>query len=256
MARTIGATHSHLLAIGASATPSALAQPAEDDPFSLLRQRSDVPVLVDNSVNLSAVGEKWRGFATEVSDFAFVSVGAGVGVGIVVADELVRGAHRAAGNIGSLPAVLKSSNNSDAFVPIGAMDAASVLEEAALLRWKDGAPESIADLFARLDAEPSARRVVLALAGRVAFVVASICAMLDPELVVLGGGIGSLPQLLDPVRAAVADLLTHPVPIESSLLHDEAALYGALASGLRDARDQLFRRGTRLIETRTSSLMA
>jgi predicted NBD/HSP70 family sugar kinase len=256
MARTIGATHSHLLAIGASATPSALAQPAEDDPFSLLRQRSDVPVLVDNSVNLSAVGEKWRGFATEVSDFAFVSVGAGVGVGIVVADELVRGAHRAAGNIGSLPAVLKSPNNSGAFVPIGAMDAASVLEEAALLRWKDGAPKSIADLFARLDSEPSARRVVLALAGRVAFVVASICAMLDPELVVLGGGIGSLPQLLDPVRAAVADLLTHPVPIESSLLHDEAALYGALASGLRDARDQLFRRGTRLIETRTSSLMA
>ena len=122
--------------------------------------------------------------------------------------------------------------------------------------WSIPAPESIADLFARLDSEPSARQVVVALAGRVAFVVASICAMLDPELVVLGGGIGSLPQLLDPVRAAAADLLTHPVPIESSLLHDEAALYGALASGLRDARDQLFRRGTRLIETRTSSLMA
>ena len=213
-------------------------------------------VLVDNSVNLSAVGEKWRGFATEVSDFAFVSVGAGVGVGIVVADELVRGAHRAAGNIASLPVVLKPSTSAGTFGPIGAMDAASLLEEATRLHWEHGPPACIADLFARLDSEPSARRLVDAQARRMAFVVASICAMLDPELVVLGGGIGSLPELLEPVRAAASALIAHPVPIESSLLHDEAALYGALASGLRDARDQLFRRGTRLIETRTSSITA
>jgi predicted NBD/HSP70 family sugar kinase len=226
--QTTAATHSQLLGVGASWTP-----PRPADPFELLRTRIGVPVFVDSSINLSAIGEKWRGLAARVSDFAFISVGAGVGAGIVVADELVRGAHHMAGLIADLPAAASSS---------GVRDADSMLERARELRWRAGLPESISELFARLDAEPSARRIMKEQAAAIAFAVATICSLLDPELVVLGGGIGSRSELLAPVRTATDALATRQVRVESSLLREQAALYGALAVALRDAHEQLFRR--------------
>jgi predicted NBD/HSP70 family sugar kinase len=242
--RATGATHSQLLAIGASrmrTSQSPQSDEASEDPFEQLRERSDVPVLIDHSINLSAIGEKWRGLASGVSDFAFVSVGASVGVGIVMSDELVRGAHLTAGNVASLPESRSSPKRRPG--SSGAMDAASLLEEARGLRWAGDPPDSIADIFARLDTEPSARKLLKAEAERIAFAVATICAVVDPELIVLGGGIGSFPELLEPVREATRALMGHPARIESSLLRDQAALYGALAAALSDAHDQLFRRG-------------
>src|SRR5918911_1549003 len=67
------------------------------DPLGVISRRYDVPVLLDNNINLAAVGEKWSGLAQRVSTFAYVSIGAGVGMGVVIDDEVVRGAHGAAG---------------------------------------------------------------------------------------------------------------------------------------------------------------
>ena len=73
------------------------------DPLEVIRDRFDLPVLVENNVNLAAVGEKWFGLARGVSMMVFIAVGAGIGMGIIIEDELVRGAHAAAGEIGYLP---------------------------------------------------------------------------------------------------------------------------------------------------------
>src|SRR3977135_2928802 len=73
------------------------------DALSAIGDRFGVPVLVDNNVNVAAVGERWAGVARGVSTFAFVSIGAGVGMGMVIDDELVRGAHGAAGEISYMP---------------------------------------------------------------------------------------------------------------------------------------------------------
>ena len=75
----------------------------EFDALASLENRFGVPVLVDNDVNMAAVGEKWRGLAGGVSTFVVISIGAGVGMGIVIQDELFRGFHGAAGEIGYLP---------------------------------------------------------------------------------------------------------------------------------------------------------
>ena len=73
------------------------------DPLEVIRDRFDLPVLVENNVNLAAVGEKWFGLARGVSTMVFIAIGAGIGMGIIIDDELVRGAHGAAGEIGYLP---------------------------------------------------------------------------------------------------------------------------------------------------------
>ncbi|MDQ6841935.1 MAG: hypothetical protein M3025_05870, partial [Actinomycetota bacterium] len=73
---------------------------------------------------------------------------------------------------------------------------------------------------------------------------ATVCAILDPELVVLGGGIGSNPLLLRPVRGAAAALVPITARIETSRLGDRAALQGAVAVALHAARSQLLSQGT------------
>jgi hypothetical protein len=70
-----------------------------------------------------------------------------------------------------------------------------------------------------------------------------VIAVVDPELVVLGGGIGCNPMLLGPVRATVAELIPLTVRIETSTLGDRAALSGAIAVALREARAQMFSAG-------------
>src|SRR5207248_2196280 len=61
------------------------------------------PVVLDNNVNMAALGERWRGHARNVGTFAFLAVGAGIGMGLVHNGELVRGAHGAAGEVAYLP---------------------------------------------------------------------------------------------------------------------------------------------------------
>ena len=71
--------------------------------------------------------------------------------------------------------------------------------------------------------------------------VASACAVFDPELVVLGGGIGSNPLLLPVVRETVAALVPFPPRVESSALGEDASLTGALSIALAGARADLLR---------------
>jgi predicted NBD/HSP70 family sugar kinase len=85
-----------------------------------------------------------------------------------------------------------------------------------------------------------ARAVVDEEARRIARHVAPVAAVADVGLVVLGGGIGANPELLDGVRRRLAEWLPYPPRVELSSLADGAVLMGALAVGLRSALDSVF----------------
>jgi predicted NBD/HSP70 family sugar kinase len=217
------------------------------DPVEVIRDRLDIPVLVENNVNLAAVGEKWFGLARGVSTMVFISVGAGIGMGIVIDDQVVRGAHGAAGEIGYLPLV------GDPFDPRhrlhGGLEdeiGAAGIVAAFNARRGDGEPElsAVHEVFDHAaHGNPGARAIVDDVARRLGTAIAAVCAILDPELVVLGGGIGSSPLLLPPVRGAAASLVPITARIETSLLGDRAALQGALAVALHSARSSLLTAG-------------
>jgi predicted NBD/HSP70 family sugar kinase len=218
------------------------------DPLEVIRDRFDLPVLVENNVNLAAVGEKWFGLARGVSTIVFIAIGAGIGMGIIIDDELVRGAHGAAGEIGYLPLV------GDPFNPrhrlhggledeIGAAGIAAAFNE----RRGPGEPQlsSVHEVFELAAAgNAAARSVVDHVASRLGTAVATVCAILDPELVVLGGGIGANSLLLRPVRGSAAALVPITARIETSLLGERAALQGAIAVALHAARTMLLPHGT------------
>jgi predicted NBD/HSP70 family sugar kinase len=217
------------------------------DPLEVIRDRFDLPVLVENNVNLAAVGEKWFGLARGVSTMVFIAIGAGVGMGIIIDDELVRGAHGAAGEIGYLPLV------GDPFNPrhrlhggledeIGAAGIVAAFNSG---RAPDD-PElsSVHEVFELAGAgNMAARSVVDHVVSRLGAAIATACAILDPELVVLGGGIGASPLLLRPVRGSAAALVPITARIETSLLGERAALQGAIAVALHAARTMLLTPG-------------
>lgn len=217
------------------------------DPIEVIRDRLDIPVLVENNVNLAAVGERWFGLARGVSTMVFILLGVGIGMGIVIDDEVVRGAHGAAGEIGYLPLSV------DPFDPrhrihggledeIGAAGIVSAYNDG---RGADD-PElsAVQEVFElATTGNASARTVVDHVAARLGTAIATVCAILDPELVVLGGGIGSSPLLLSPVRGAAASLVPITARIETSLLGDRAALRGAIAVALNTARATLLSAG-------------
>src|SRR5207302_6906519 len=89
----------------------------------------------------------------------------------------------------------------------------------------------------------AARSVVDHVASRLGTAIATVCAILDPELVVLGGGIGASPLLLRPVRGSAAALVPITARIETSLLGERAALQGAIAVALHTARTMLLSHG-------------
>jgi predicted NBD/HSP70 family sugar kinase len=213
------------------------------DPLEVIRDRFDLPVLVENNVNLAAVGEKWFGLARGVSTVVFIAIGAGIGMGIIIDDELVRGAHGAAGEIGYLPLV------GDPFNPRhrlhGGLEdeigAAGIVAAFNQRRGPDD-PElaSVHEVFElAADGNTAARSEVDHVASRLGTAIATVCAILDPELVVLGGGIGASPLLLRPVRGSAAALVPITARIETSLLGERAALQGAIAVALHAARTML-----------------
>jgi predicted NBD/HSP70 family sugar kinase len=205
-----------------------------------LQERLGVPVTVENDVSLAAVGEQWRGIAQGVDDFAFLSVGTGLGSGLVLRGELHRGHHGAAGEVDyALGGDLERENDPAA---VGVSAYAARLAADGRLRTTLTPPYDVRAIFGAARAgDELARAVVAEEAQRIAAHIVPVAAVVDVALVVLGGGIGANADLLlDPIRALLAERCPYPPRVEVSSLGDAAVLTGALAVGLRAALDNVF----------------
>ena len=204
-----------------------------------LAERLELPVVLENDINLAAVGERWLGVARGVDDFVFLSVGTGLGAGLVLRGELHRGRNGAAGEVDLVSVGLDHDIDPCA---------AAVTALAERLAAEDGASTSLMrpyDARAIFDAARSGDRLARAVvddeARRIALHIAPIAAVTDIALVVIGGGIGANGDLLlDPVRSLLARWLPFPPQVEVSNLGEAAILTGALAIGLRSAVDNVF----------------
>ena len=212
----------------------------EGDAFaSELRSRFECSVHLENDINLAALGEQWRGVARGVDDFVFISIGTGLGAGLVLRGELHRGRNGAAGELD-----YARSGHEQEFDPC----AGALCELAATLaagrRTVLEEPYDPRLIFAAARAgDEVAGDIVAEEARRIALHVAPIAAVADVGLVVLGGGIGMNGDLLcGAVRARLDEWLPHPPRVEASSLGDAAVLTGALAVGRRAALDNVFTR--------------
>ena len=199
---------------------------------SELQSALDLPVTLENDINLAALGEQWQGVAQGVEDFVFLSIGTGMGAGLILRGELHRGRHGAAGEIDfALMGVEETLDPSAPQVSVLASELA-------------GRPADARAVFGDArKGDQAAGAVVAEIARRIAAHLAPIAAVADVELVVLGGGIGANGDLLlDPVSRLLADWLPFPPRVEVSTLGEAAVLTGALAIGLQAALENVFAR--------------
>ncbi|WP_051451079.1 ROK family transcriptional regulator [Actinospica robiniae] len=228
-----------------------------------LRSELGTSLAVHNDANLAALGEYAFGAGRGCPLLVFLMVGTGVGAGIVVNGEVFGGAHGAAGEVGYLPfppgqnldgptgrAARKDSDPAEAeaphnaFLQRGMLDAAAggsaVVHLAATAGSREaGSPKAVFD--AARAGDTAALTAVRAEAARLAHAVASIAAMLDPALVILGGGIGdNADLLLDPLYDALETLTPLRPPVVAAALGGDAVLLGAIATALTTAREYVF----------------
>jgi predicted NBD/HSP70 family sugar kinase/DNA-binding CsgD family transcriptional regulator len=213
----------------------------EGRPFAdELRRALGLQVTLENDINLAALGEQWQGVARGVDDFVFLSVGTGMGAGLVLGGELHRGRHGAAGELD-----FALAETGEAVEPCAdglSSFAARVAGEATVTALAP--PYDARAVFTAARAgDAAAKAVVEEVARRIALHLAPVAAVADVALVVLGGGIGANGDLLlAPVRRHLAEWLPFPPRVEVSTLGEAAILTGALAVGLRSALDNVFDR--------------
>jgi predicted NBD/HSP70 family sugar kinase len=205
------------------------------------------PVLFENDVNLAAVGEHVEGVARGVDDFVLLSVGTGVGMGVVLAGELHRGATGLAGEVGYLALDMESLPPKHGAAwgagPYEALVSSSGI--LAMAQARGVAASSAAEVFAAARSGDAAAAAVVGIeARRLAHAIAAIAAVLDPQLVVLGGGIGTGggDLLLGPTADALAAISPFSPRLAISGLGADGVIAGAAATGLGLALDRIFER--------------
>jgi predicted NBD/HSP70 family sugar kinase len=203
--------------------------------LAALRDEFGSTLMIENDVDAAALAERVHGHGRDVDSFAFVSVGTGIGMGLVLGGRLHRGAHGVAGEISYLPFAEGSGSDERDVRKRGSFEAsasAAAVVRAARRAGVRGGSSAEKVFAAATRGDPVAAGIVAEEALLVAKAVCTVIAVVDPELIVLGGGIGQAPGFL----AAVVDQLRPLAPVlpevKASVLGIDTVVAGCIAAGL------------------------
>jgi len=187
-----------------------------------------IPIVLENDVNLMALGEKTKGVAQKINNFVFVGERTGIGAGIIINRKLYKGANNAAGEAGYLFIDPKYAPKS--------MKDYGCLEKLASYKVIVGkAKEKMAknirvmEIF-KMAAEGNsiALKIVKETLKYLAYGIANISCVLDPELVIIGGGISILPaRFLEEMKTNIRKIIPFVPKMEFSKLGEDGVLIGA-----------------------------
>ena len=212
-----------------------------------LARAVEIPFVVDNDVNLAALAHAWRGDGRRIDNFVTLSVGTGTGAAIVSGGRLLQGHHNGAGEVGYL-VVRRELLGQPITAGLGAFESRAsgpgiaararelvISGHSSSLMPDQITPEAV--LSAAAEGDQLARSVVDELIDDLAMAIVALASTVDPELIILDGGLGrSLGPYLDLLLARVAPSVPSPPRIVISSLDHEATVIGAVAAALELAR--------------------
>lgn len=173
---------------------------------AILEARFQLPVTVDNDANAAAFGEWWVGGGRGVQDLVMLTIGTGVGGGVVQGGRVLRGGRWRAGEIGHMivnaDGVRCNCGQPGCLEVYASGTAIARMANEARSGWNATAP----DVFTAAEAGDAVAEAVLAAAARyLAIGIVSLSSVLDPDCFLLGGGVATQPRFLPLVRRALQD---------------------------------------------------
>jgi glucokinase len=207
-----------------------------------LQRRFGIPVVVDNDANAGTLGEWTFGAGRGLDDLLYVNIGTGIGAGIVAGGRLVRGTANLAGEIGHI--VVARDGPPCTCGKRGCLEACASGDALARRAGEAlGRPTDGRRLFAlAADGDPVAGRVLTEVIEDLAHGLGTAVSLLNPAVVILGGGLSEAPGalFLEPLRAALPryclDAAVRGLRVEAAQLRYDAGVMGAVALAITEPR--------------------
>jgi predicted NBD/HSP70 family sugar kinase len=211
-----------------------------------LESALDIPVIVENDVNLAVLGENWFGIGEGVNNLVMISVGTGIGSGIILDGKLHRGFRDSSGEIGYLlPGVQYLDNQYPGFGALESLASCSGITDRAIKSLKSTTTHfDISKVDAQYvfdqarEGQTWAKNIVNETVDFLSLAIANISVCFDPELIIIGGGIaGSIDMLIAPIQKRLMNVIPFVPKLEGSRLLNNAPLLGAVVRVFQKCED-------------------
>lgn len=207
------------------------------------------PVFIDNDVNVAVLGEQWLGAAKGMSNVVLISIGTGIGCGMILEGNLYRGSSWAAGEIGYFVTDIQQAKQKDDPIYSGygfldrhaggagiANKASQALKKQSNHPLQEKAVLTAKDVFdyAKSD-DPIALKIIEEVIDHIGFAIANVISIINPEVIILGGGISkSADWYLPRLEEIISQFASVPTEVKRSAFGSEIGVLGAVSLVLRE----------------------
>ena len=224
----------------------------------ILEDELGVPVFIENEVNLIALGESWRGAGQGLDNLVCISLGEGIGAGLILNGRLYRGAGSAAGEIGYIiPSDRFLGQKYDTFGCLEGIAGSLGIIRRAQERIDTGEASSLNHesnngsdpqdltigkvLGAARQGDALACAVVSETIDYLSVAIANLTSLIAPERIIISGELAEFADLfIEPIQRRIQGLIPHTPDIVVSELRLDAIIFGAVAAALSETSDALF----------------
>ncbi|ASN04363.1 ROK family transcriptional regulator [Virgibacillus necropolis] len=203
-----------------------------------LKEIFNLPIYIDNDVNINALGEHWKGVGRDKKNLIYIAIGTGIGSGIMINGKLYRGSNYSAGEIGYLVTDrVHAENYHPVYAGYGFLESvASGSSIGNQLSERLGRTVSAKEAFDLYQIQDQAALEVVNFAiENLALGIANYVSLFDPELIILGGGVSGSYSI---IHKQMVDIMKRYTPKECEIVPTmfgkEAGVIGAVALFLKE----------------------
>lgn len=194
------------------------------------------PISLINDANAAAMGEVWVGTGKGVQNAVFVTLGTGIGGGVIVHGKILNGVHSSAGEIGhiSVPNPYQFPCGCGKKGCIETVASANGFAKVAAVHYQENAPKDSRELFERAAAgETQAVEVIEEVCDMLGYILSAVATTVDPEMFIIGGGVSKAGKaLVEPLERHMQPYLfpalRNQIPIRIASLENDAGVLGAV----------------------------
>jgi len=213
----------------------------------ILSEKFNLPIYIDNSTNISAMGDNYCGEGKRFSDLVFLEVSEGIGAGIIIDNQIFRGSYYAAGEVAFIIAGIE--NLYSTYKIKGYMEEVASprsFEKEAAKAIKNGKKtlmkEIVSGDLTKIDSsivckaaslgDSIANEIIKKVVEHLAIIIINLTLILNPQIIIIGGDICTMPEVnnlfIDPLKSIVKGVIPFKLPeIKLSLLGEDGGVVGA-----------------------------